>query len=174
MLEAPGSDLRAHRQGRKRKDTCDDLPFEFRLGGTRHAQHRDLRVRRQRLADPDRFGDPEFVIGRLQAAIVEQRDLYRRFGGQRSSHQMPHARVDRGSIVLRLDGDDVLAQFLTRNVGRDTQAAVRRKGLTGRERQCTSKRDGALGKVLGMGRRRPEGGEHGNPSSSIDDERAQP
>ena len=46
------------------------------------ARNREGRVRRQAVADHLRFRDRQFVEGRLQAAVVEQRDLHRGVGRQ--------------------------------------------------------------------------------------------
>src|SRR5262249_56893382 len=112
LPEAVGYDLRACRQGGEREDIADDAPLDVQFDRRRDAAQRKGRVRRQALLEQGRFRQAELVVARLQAAIVEERDLNRRVRRQPACEQA----FDRGTRQRRIFtcayGDDVFFQFV--------------------------------------------------------------
>ena len=85
-------------------------------------------------ADPYSVGNSELVIGCLQAAIVEERDLHRRVRGQAPMEEMLDLRMRGGNIGLRAYGYDLFVELLVGDAGRNAHPAIRRKGTASRER----------------------------------------
>ena len=56
----------------------------------------DDRAWRQRRLDHDGFGRPQRVIGGLEVAVIEKRELHRRIGGKRPLEQGAHGGARRG------------------------------------------------------------------------------
>ena len=133
LTETVGGDFAAHRKRRKRKNVGDDLALDFDFDRAGDACHGKVRVGRQRLLNPDRLGDAEFVVGRLQAAVIEQGDLHGRIRGQGSLEQAFDFGACRCFVLLGADRDDVLVEGLPGNIGRHRHSAVLRKCLAGSE-----------------------------------------
>ena len=80
------------------------------------------------------LGDAEPVIGRLQAEIVEKRDLHRGVGAERPVQQFRHARTRCRRIFRRADLHDVLVQAGACDRSHHLHPAVRREGPARAER----------------------------------------
>ena len=80
-MEAFCGNLGPRRQRRKRDDIGDELHLAFERRPRLDASPRKGWIRRKTLSDPFGVSYGEFVICRLQTAVVEQRDLHRRVGG---------------------------------------------------------------------------------------------
>ena len=76
-------ELRAGRQGEQREYVRERAARDFDLKRTRQPLHGYDWIRREISRDQCSFGNAEIVVGGLQPAIVEQRELNGRFGRER-------------------------------------------------------------------------------------------
>ncbi len=112
MAEAVAGDVRAEGQGCEREDVADDLLLDLARAVAGDARDREDRIGRQALLDEIGFSQRQLVIGRLQALVVEQRDLHRRIDGERACEQAPYRRTRPLGTVGRADEGDILLDGL--------------------------------------------------------------
>ncbi len=87
LLDADARDLGACRPSREREHAGDHLSLDIELDRGRDIVEGEDRQRRPARLHRDGFRDAKPVIGRLQASIVEERDLHRRVGAERRVKQ---------------------------------------------------------------------------------------
>ena len=75
LLEALAGNLRSERQGGQRQNVSDHLTLDLVPAIACDARNRESRIGRQAFLDKLGFGQGQFVVRRLQAAIVQERDL---------------------------------------------------------------------------------------------------
>ena len=126
-MKAITGNVGAERQGGQREDIADHLALDLAGAIARDPQHRKGRVWRQALLHEVGLGERQFVIGRLQALVVEQRDLDRRVYGQRAGQQSLHLAAGLRGVVRRAHEGGVLPDCLAGDVGDQRHAAIRRE-----------------------------------------------
>ncbi len=87
LPEPVRGNFRTQRQRRERQNVGDGGGFELAKRPACHMRDRGPGIGRKGCRNHPGFGDAELAIGRLQSAIVEQRDLDRGFRSQRSFEQ---------------------------------------------------------------------------------------
>jgi hypothetical protein len=132
--ELIGGDPCARRHGHEVQQAADDLPLDVELDRCRDIGEGKAQGRWPARLDGNSLGDAEPVIGRLQAEIVEERDLHRGVGAERPVQQFRRARTHRGRVLRRPDLHDVLVQAGARNRGHHFHPAVRRESPARAER----------------------------------------
>jgi hypothetical protein len=142
-MEAVGGHRRTRRQGQKRQDVRDNTSFNLDL--ERIGKPLDLDGRRRRKARLDHlgFGDAQRIVGRLQAAIVEQCDLHGGVRGQRPAQQGLDPCPRRMSVVGGPDGGYIFAKLAAGNACNEVHAAIRREGLATGEQQASHNHAGS-------------------------------
>jgi hypothetical protein len=110
------------------------LPLDVELDRSRDIGEGKTQGRGSARLDGESLGDAEPVIGRLEAEIVEERDLHRCVGAERPVQQPRHPRAHRSGILRRADLHDVLVQSGARDCGHHVHTAVRREGPARAER----------------------------------------
>ena len=125
-------DLRTRRQRRECENIRDDAALYLDFSGARQPLHQKRWIGREARLHHGRFGNPEFVVGGLQPAIVEQRNLHSRIGGQWLAQQNHHLGAGGGGLGGRPNRGYVLVEFATGDSGHKVHAAVGRHGLARR------------------------------------------
>jgi hypothetical protein len=127
LMEARRGNVRARRQRRKRNDIGNDLSLDLEDLGCLDRPDRDRRIRRETCSHSFCIGFGQLVVGGLQAAIVEERDLDRGVGGQSASKEAPNHDPHRLCLVGCTDRGHILAELPIRDICDDPHAGVRRK-----------------------------------------------
>ncbi len=148
LAKARRRDLGHRRQGREREHVGDQLALDFGLDRAGDAKQRERWTGRKARSDPAGFGNGELVVGGLQAAVVQERDLHRRVRRQGPAQQAHHdgARVRR--IIRCPDRARILVEVACRDIGDRAHPAV------GREPRTAGQQDGAHQKSTRSHRRR--------------------
>ena len=91
-------------------------------------QQREARVGRQACLHHAGLGNGELIVGRLQAAVVEKRDLHNRVGGERGAEQARGAGVSLARQILAAQLDNIALQLGRDDPVHQRHATVRREG----------------------------------------------
>src|SRR5204863_2589887 len=127
LMEALCGNLGARRQGRKRDEVGDELQLALERRTRLNASPGKRWIRRKALSDSFGIGDGELIVRRLQTAIVEQRDLDRRVGGEGAAEQVPNGGAGRLGFLGRADGGRVLVELLLGDRRNDSHACIGRE-----------------------------------------------
>ena len=121
--------------------TALDLAF---VAGLELAEGK-ARVGQARGLDQFGFAQAELVEARLEAAMVEQRELHRCIGPERLTQQFGHARLDALALdVVARPCELLVAQVLLRRLLRGADAAVRAEAGAADERATRQQREGCF------------------------------
>ena len=136
LLESLTGDFRSKWQRGQSEDVADHLPLDLESAVAGNPRNREGRIGRQAFSDEVGFGQRQFVVGRLQAPIVQERDLDGGVDGQAPAEQTLHRGVGALRVVFRADRDDFLPDRLIGDGGNHPHAAIRR------ERRASGKEEG--------------------------------
>src|SRR5262245_18468451 len=126
-MKAFRGNLGARRQGRERDDIGDELHLALERRPRLDAAPGKCWIGRKALSDPFSIGYGELVVCRLKAAVVEQRDLDRRVGGERAVEKAANCGSGGLGLLGRADSGRVLVEFLLRERRDHAHARIWRK-----------------------------------------------
>ena len=138
-MEALTGNLRPERQGGQRQNVADDLTLDLVPAVACDARNREGRIGRQAFLDKLRFGQGQFVVRRLQAPIVEERDLNGRVHRQGSTKKSLNGAPRPLCVIDRANGHHVFIDGLAGNCGHNTHASVGRKRRAAGKHECAKK-----------------------------------